>query len=709
MEQKNELLSYIHNISLFLLGILFIAFPVVFTAIATNPIVLPKQILLGGVIVILLILQGIKMLIEQSVRLRRTPFDIPILLMTVFAFFSAILAVNRADSLTAFIPYLFAILGFFLIVNIVKDKNSILFLMSSLIAGSVLLSLSAVLSFFKIYILPFSETHTQTFTPLGSLLEQNIYLIIGFSVSFYYLFRFIKSKKTNLKQELSISAPIEPNQKFNLVNQETAKLAGFAVASFIILMGVIVTSYSLFKLDKPFILPIETGFQTALSEISLDSGRVAQGFLVGSGIGTYAVDFSRWKIASFNQNQDMWNLTFLRSSNFVFELLTTTGILGLYAFIFLIIRAIKEIRLSPQNKMFLPLLVLLAMSFLLPLNFITQTLLFIILGLFAANQGLISKMHARFFDIEFQLVAFKKGLIALDVPNVKSDRSLILPSFVAILILITAGLTGYFGILYAISDLTFQKSLVAASQNNGSLTYQEQARAISIFPYRDGFYRVFSQTNLALANSLASQQPAGSSPSAQIQQNITTLIQQSINSARTATTVAPQTYLNWQNLSSVYRSLIGFGQNAETFAIASAQQAINLDPNNPQQYISLGGIYYQLGQWDNAQNQFQIAIALKPDLANSHYNLGHTLEQKGDIQNALVQYQVVQSLVANDKTSLDQIIKEIEVLQGKAGAGAAPSANANQTLNLNTPAEQLPPQNPPVKIPAPNVATESSR
>ena len=360
-----------------------------------------------------------------------------------------------------------------------------------------------------------------------------------------------------------------------------------------------------------------------------------------------------------------------------------------------------------QNKMLLALLALFAFSFLLPLGFVTQTLFFIVLGLFAANQGLITKAQSRFFDIELQLVTFKKGLIAMETISAKNERSIILPSLLAALILLIVGTIGYFGIRYTASDLTFQKSLVAAAQNNGSLTYQEQARAISIFPYRDGFYRVFSQTNLALANTLASQTPQGASPSAQVQQNITTLIQQSINSGRQATSIAPQSYVNWQNLSSIYRGLIGFGQNAESFAIATAQQSINLDPNNPQQYISLGGIYYQLGAWDQAQSQFQIAVALKPDYANSHYNLGHALEQKGDLENALVQYRIVKSLVVQDKASLEQIDKEIAALQGKVQKGGA--LDKTGALNIDTPETQLPPQNPPVKIPAPEVATESSK
>lgn len=692
-------------------------FPIVFTTINTDTIILPKQILLGIAVIALLVIQGVKMLMEKSVKIRRTYFDIPILVMLVIAFLSSLFAVNRADSLIAFFPYLFAILLFFLIINIAKDKNSIIFLMFSLSMGAILLSLSSALSFFKIYLLPFSQTHAQTFTPLGSFLEQDIYLFLVLTMSLYYLFRLLKFK-TKIQQD----NPYNPYPQ-NLTGQsamsksELTKTAGFGIASIVILMGIIVTTYSLFKLEKPVLLPLETGFQTAFSEISLDSGRIAQGFLVGSGFGTYSNDFFKWKQASFNQNEALWNLTFFRSSNFVLELLATTGVLGICAFIFLLIRSVKEMRISLQNKIFLSLLCIFTISFFLPFSFVTQTLFFIILGLFAANQGLITKAHSRFFDMELQLVTFKKGLIAMEMPHLKNDKSLILPSIISVFILLFVGIIAYFGVTYIVSDLTFQKSLVATSQNNGSLTYQLQGQAISQFPYRDVFYRVFSQTNLALANALAGQQPKDSSPSTTVQQNITTLIQQSINSARSATTIASQNHLNWQNLSAIYRSLIGFGQNAESFAIASAQQSITLDPNDPAQYINLGGIYYQLGQWDNAQNQFQIAITLKTNYANAYYNLGHALEQKGDLANALAQYQTVATLVANDKNSLSKIQSEIETLQNKMqNTNTNTSNNTNsvsqeqqENLNLNTPPAILPTANPQIKIPAPSVATESSR
>ena len=185
-----------------------------------------------------------------------------------------------------------------------------------------------------------------------------------------------------------------------------------------------------------------------------------------------------------------------------------------------------------------------------------------------------------------------------------------------------------------------------------------------------------------------------------MQNTILQLIQQSINSGRNATTLSPQTSVNWQNLSSIYRSLIGFGQNADSFALFTNQQAIALDPNNPQQYINYGGIFYQLKQWDNAIRQFQIAASLKPDYANAYYNLGHALEEKGELQSALTQYQTVKNLVAGDKPSLDIINRDIAAIESKISS--TPVAQTGQSqIGISQPEAQLPEQEPPVEIPPP--------
>lgn len=723
MNKNNEISLYLKNISLLAIGILFLAFPLIFTTSTTDYFILPKQILLGAVVIVTLILFGARMISDGAVILRRTPFDLPISLFAVFGLVSSLFAVNRYDSLIAFIPLLFAIIGFFIITNLIKEKSTITFIVSLLIIGAVVASIVSVLSFFKIYILPFEFTHAQSFTPFGSILDQVIFLAIVLPIAIYLALPIIKIKD---------------------IGEISEKEIGFSVASIIILIGLSLSLYQLVGM-KPQnsglpILPFETGFQTAFAAISQDTGRIAQGFFFGSGFGTYMTDFTRFKQAAFNLNTNIWALTFFRSSSFALELLATTGFLGISSFIFLILKALKEVKNSvsfkeghaanSRNIISLSIVLAIIATFILPLSFTIQALFFLLLGIFAAMQGL--SKHSRFPDVELQFVASEKGPIVTYPVSINPDGSFtqdkeakkngvnFLPVIFFMVFFIFSFCTGWIGGHYIVSDVIFQNSLVAASTNNGLQTYNEQVNAIRFFDKRDAYYRIYSQTNLAIANTLAANLSKESSPSAQAQQTIYTLIQQSINSARSATSIAPQNSLNWQNLASIYRSLIGFGQNAESFALLSMQQSIVLDPNNPQNYLNAGGIYYQLNQWEAAQRQFQIAINLKPDFANAYYNLGHALESKGDLQGALIQYQTVKSLVATDANNAKRVSGEIAALQSKIGAQSEKanaqaqqkvieSAENQPNLEISKPSNQLPKQKKEVKIPPPQVTATPTK
>lgn len=697
---KNEILSYLENVSLFLLGVAFLAYPLMFTTALTDAFALPKQILLAVTAVLSLVVLSIRMIIEGRVRIRTTPFDLPVLLFLIASFLSAMFAVNRYDALISFVPLFFAIIIFFVITQVVRGQKAILFTVSSLLLGTTIATALSLLSFFKIYVLPLAYTRTQNFTPFGSLLDQAIFLAIVSPLAGYLawpvinpLFQFRKASPEIFRQ---------PETKVTPISLFASALFALMIA------GLGVTVYMLATSQKPLILPFVTGFQTALAAISQDSGRVLQGFLFGSGYGTYVTDFTRFKQATYNANSALWSFTFFRSSSLILELLATTGILGLSSYLFIIYRVVKE------KTFFLPIIIAFVAAFLLPFSFMLQATVFIILGFFAVLRA--QHDPSRYGDLEFYLVTLKHGLILAQPHGEKAPHDPVSTRYGKILpfsfVLVLLALVGYVSFLstkYVISDLTFQRSLVAASQNNAQQTYNLQVKAINEFPFRDSYHRVFAQTNLSIANAIASSQPQNSSPSAQIQQQIVSLIQQAINYGRNAITLAPQNALNWNALSGIYRSLIGFGQNAEQFAILTNQQAISLDQNNPQQYISLGGIYYQLGAWDEAIRQFQLAANLKPDYANAYYNLGHALENKGDetsLRNALQAYQVVQSLVANDKSSSETIKKDIEALQKKiAGQNSQQEENQDRqkqsNLNINQPETKLPERNPKVEVPAP--------
>ena len=690
---KNEISSYLENISLLIAALVLFLFPLFITNMTTDPYSIPKQALLGLAAIILLLLFAGKMMSDGNVRIRRTPIDTGLLLFGVALLISAAVSVNRIDSLIAFVPLLFALVIYYMVVNVAKTESTVSFLITAAVAGATITSLFAILSFLKLYPLPFSFAKATTFTPLGSLLDQAMYLAFFLPIAGYFALPLIRDVKGIREKEI-----------------------GFGIASIIILLGLCITLYQLVFVQNPLLLPFSIGFQTAFAAISQDNARLLWGFLFGSGFGTYLADFTRFKPLTINVNQALWSVSFFRSSSFILELLATTGVVGIGAFLLIVFQLMKAGTHKLQdNPLLTSVLLVLAATLILPFSFISQTALFFILALAMAVQGL--RDHKNFFDIDLRFVAFRNGINPFETNLAGQGHghtTKILPVTLFVLFLLVSGVVGFYTVYYVISDVMFQRSLVAASSNNGLQTYNNQISAINFFPYRDAYYRIYSQTNLVLANSLAAQQPANTKPSEQIQETITQLIQQSINAARQATTIAPLTSGNWQNLSSIYRGLIGFGENAESFAIATQQQSAVLDPNNPEQYIILGGIYYQLQQWDNAQRQFQIAITLKPDYANAYYNLGHALESKGDFQNALVQYEAVKTLTTNNPENKKKIEEEILAMQKKIGTAsnaanattqqqpASPAGGQGGPLEVNQPQTQLPETNNPVQIPGPS-------
>ncbi|MEK7572085.1 MAG: tetratricopeptide repeat protein [Patescibacteria group bacterium] len=703
MNKKQQLVAYFDNLNLFFLGLFLVALPVLFLSTTTDAFVLPKQIALTVIVSLIAISFGIKTIIDGRLKLRASPFHLPVALFIFVSFLSAIFSVNRFDSLTAFVPLLFIGLLYFAFINIVKNQKQLLFILSALILGTVLSSILALFSFAKIYLLPFPYTHVQFFTTFGSLLDQALYLALILPMTGYFTYFFFSTMKGKRHAE----AFATENKK----NKTGGQAIFFSASFIIILFGLAITVYQLFTTQKPLILPFDLGLQTAFAAISQDAGNVLKSFLLGSGVGTYLIDFTRFKPALYNLNETLWSFTFFRSSSYILEILATTGIMGIASFLFLVFKIVKE------DRSFFPILLAVLAALFLPFSFTLVMLFFVLLAIFALIR--IQSNPDKYSEMDLYLMSLKKGFVVAvpedeRVSNAEKKHSKVLPVFFFLFLIVIIGIPMYFATRFFISDFIFQRSLVAASENKGLDTYQLQSAAIAVFPYRDVYYRAFSQTNLALANALAvnAQSQDAENQDPQVQQNIVTMIQQAISSARGATTVAPFTSFNWNNLSSVYRSLIGFGQNADQFAVVTLQQAIALDPSSPQQYVELGGIYYQLGQYDEAIRQFQIAIQLKNNYANAYYNLGHALEEKGDLQNALLAYQTVKNLVSNNEENSKKVDQDIAALQSKMEdqkaqqgnqTNTAPVDGEQQPLNVNQPSTTLPERDPQIKIPAPTV------
>ncbi len=684
----------ISKIQIAVLSVMLFSFPLFLIPASTDPFTLGKGLILILGTSLLALTWAISSIYKRGFIYKSSPFNIPVGLFTLVILISSLLSKNMYDSLIASAPILAACVLYFSISSIVSNRKSLVIIILSLITGGVISALISIAYYLKLYILPFPELQSQYFSTFGSSIQQIIYLIALFM---FPLFSILRQTKT---------------RKFTMSNDMLAEIgiaAGIVLGVFFLVLSIITSP------TKPILLPYTYGLQIAAATISQDVSRLFISFPFGSGFGTFINDFARFRLQELNTSTTLATAYPSYSSSFALDLMTTTGILGILSYLFIVFKTLRT-RLKDTNPSYFALLILFIVSFFLPFGITSIALIFILLGVYTASLFLAT--DRRVHNTSLSLVAFDQGIISTeDVARnerIKSE-SLILPIIILIIMVAVGGFASFFTVKLISADTKLVSSLVIPKGKKITIQqqYDMQRSAVLDFPYKSDYHRAFSLLNMNLANSIANSVPKGSTPSALVQQNIIQLLQQSVNSARTAADIAPLTSTNWANLAQVYRNVIGVGQAADQFAVAAMNQAVLLDPTNPFLRLDFGGIYYQLNQLDLAQAQFQTAINLKPDFANAYYNLGHVVESKGDLTTALSLYETTLSLARSNATDKKKLEAEISAMKKRISDSNANSGAQNTQVNveggnqqqtpigINSPTTQFPTPKKPVKLPPP--------
>jgi tetratricopeptide (TPR) repeat protein len=173
--------------------------------------------------------------------------------------------------------------------------------------------------------------------------------------------------------------------------------------------------------------------------------------------------------------------------------------------------------------------------------------------------------------------------------------------------------------------------------------------------------------------------------------NITQAIQAAIAEGKATVALNPQRAANWALLANIYQAVMPFAQGADTFTLQAYSQAVALDPIDPNLRITLGGVYYALGRYDEAIQAFQLATFAKPDLANAHYNLSVAYREKGEMDKAIEEMKIVLTLVpknTNDYTTAQNELTDLETKK----SSAEPKVSETLTAPTKAPAPALSPQ-----------------
>jgi len=244
-------------------------------------------------------------------------------------------------------------------------------------------------------------------------------------------------------------------------------------------------------------------------------------------------------------------------------------------------------------------------------------------------------------------------------------------------------LGGLYGMIrFYAAELTFYQSLRAAQENNGTATYNVQIKAIGINPNISRFHIIFSQTNLALATSLAGvmrEKDAEMSADEKTKDRamVAQLIQQAIREAKLAVKLNQSSILAWENLARTYQQLIDVAQGADTWTVASFKQAIQLDPNNPVLHLELGAIYVRVKAYTDAITHFQKAVSIKPNYANALYNLAYVYKVTGDIDGAIQAMELAASYVDKNSSDYTTVSEELNDLKRILQGNTAPKKTDN--------------------------------
>jgi tetratricopeptide (TPR) repeat protein len=704
------------------IGLVVLAFlvPIFFLPTTSEFYNFNKTVLLTVGAFFLFFVWGAKMAADQRVQMTRTPLDIPLLLLLGVYILATMFSIDPVVSFLGWHPVFFGslpsvaaiVILYFLATTFLNST----YRRAVLIAFALSAAILAVLNISYYFGHPIVGTDWAQFrfwTAAGDLNKLASFLAITIPLTLSLAFF---GKEVYVRYSAYVMAALQIIS-FALINSIFAYVVLGVAALFILLflprlifsqeekisLGILVVLLILvsvlvnvkgvgnsvlkplisgndksISINKPLRLPLSAAWQTS-------ARAVADRPIRGSGPSTFGMIFPSFKPISLNRinENNVWNVRFDESGSGVLNLLATTGVIGFLIFLVIIgvlVRNIAATSLGNRTNgrlssfIFLQAAVVagLASWFLFDISALTGLALLLLIAAFYTTLRDFGSSIAG--DVNLQLVALRSGAIrAVEAgTRVRHQDALSWVFFIPAVFLLGAVLFMTWGTYKA--EFFYQRAIVASTKNQGKDTRDNLVEAIRANPYRDTYHRALLVTDLALARSLSQQ----GNLSDEQRTTLEALVREAIERGKIITGYeaiglgnikiereSGTSFLNvanWESLATVYANIGGqLKQDASVHAINTYSQAINLDPTNPRLYEALGNVYRNLGDLDNAIENYEEAVRRKLDFASGHYSLAQALRQKGDNPAAVVnELQATLQLLKDDERSNKKDIERIE-------------------------------------------------
>ncbi|MBL7058202.1 hypothetical protein ISS03_02585 [Patescibacteria group bacterium] len=602
----------------------------------------------------------VKSIMANTFKFKRTPLDWPIFSFLVVMVISTFSSIGVKDSLVggyglmpkSLSAVVIFILFYYLVVNNIDQKRIKCFF-GALIVSSSLILIHSALQLFGIYILPLEFTKVSSFNFVGSL--SGLAIFAGVLLPILLLVK-MKAKEITSSPKMCTALRIFVGLTMVVDLLILTILNGFVlwpllIASFVLILALI--GFKVIRIKKKCIalpigflivsivflllgkydfasklgivaLPAEVSLTKAASwDIAKDS--LAENKFFGSGPATYYYGFNKFKGTGFNETE-LWNIRFDNASVVYFEVLSVSGVVGLVAFLVLIVLALVNSFLSVLRTKE------------------DEESHVIMLGL---SFGLLSLVtYAGFFGFNAFLIIFSVLMAVLTVAYAvylrNEDKSEVNTSFKAsngikvmfaiVGMLILALLINGSGMV--IADYYARKS-ITVSDVSKKIEYLE--KAIKFAPYQDTYYVALSNHYVALANeSLVAVDTKAANDT----------LSKGIKAGEKAVSLAPAKSDNYESLALIYENAYYYKADALTFAEESYKKVIELEPGSPTPYLRLALINMARVKLENSQEEkiffiseaiklYDESIKRKVNLASAHYGKSIAQETLGDLDGAI--------------------------------------------------------------------------
>lgn len=412
----------------------------------------------------------------------------------------------------------------------------------------------------------------------------------------------------------------------------------------------------IFKTPLNLNLPAEVS-PSATASWSIAKSVLHDAPLFGTGPGTWIYDYAKYRSPAVNLSQ-FWTVRFERGLNAFFTLIAMIGLVGMALWLILLISAIaksvmhliKE-RDDDEWQAYLTVFVgwatITFVAFLYNYNFAHHFVFWFLLALLGA-------------------MITKRGFVWDSQKNAAVSVTI---SVLFIALCVAALSTAWLAGQRLAADAAYSSAVMSYRQGQDiDKAIDSLNSAVAMNQMNDAYYRNLSQAYLIKAGNQFEALKNDKDGAAKINQ----IVAASLDTAKKASEISPMNVDNWENLAIIYQSIASFTQGADQFAIASFNEALKREPNNPVYSTEIGKIHIARAdqfatlqqskdeaakasavsstkdELDQAAEWLNRGIQAKPDFAPAHYYLGLVYERQGRIQDAITKLEQVLSVNTKD-------------------------------------------------------------